>query len=145
MIIYFVSLIVLFVADRLSKFYFVNKTPEALGGFIDLHINENLAFSLPIIDYILYPLVLLVIFIVINFWLKAYKNKNILIWPWGLLIVGAISNLLDRFQYGGVVDFINVPYFTVFNVSDIYISVAVVWILWYEMFFKKLKLDKKST
>lgn len=145
MIIYFVSLIVLFVADRLSKFYFVNKTPEALGGFIDLHINENLAFSLPIMDYILYPLVLLVIFIVINFWLKAYRIKNILIWPWGLLIVGAISNLLDRFQYGGVVDFINVPYFTVFNVSDIYISIAVVWILWYEMFFKKQKLDKKST
>ncbi|RJQ34006.1 signal peptidase II [Candidatus Parcubacteria bacterium] len=144
MFIYFVSLIIFFVADRLSKFFIVNKTPDFLGGFISFELNENLAFSLPMMDYILYPLVLIVIVIVVNLWLKAYQNKNILIWPWGLLIIGAVSNLLDRFQYGGVVDFINVPYFTVFNISDIYISIAVVWILWYELAYKK-KLDKKST
>lgn len=143
MLAYFVSLIILFIADRLSKFYMLNKTPDFFGGFIDLHINENLAFSLPIIDYILYPLVFIIIVLVINFCFRAYKNKSVLVWPWGLLVVGAISNLLDRFQYGGVVDFINVPYFTVFNISDIYIFVAVVWILYYEMFCRK-KLDKKS-
>jgi signal peptidase II len=145
MLVYFVGLIVLFIADRVSKFYFVNKTPEALGGFIDLHLNQELAFSLPVVDYVLYPLVFIVIFVVVKFWLEAYKSKNILIWPWGLLVVGAISNLLDRFKYGGVVDFINVPFFTVFNISDIYISIAVIWILWYEVIYKKKKLDKNFT
>ena len=59
------------------------------------------------------------------------------------MIIGAISNLMDRIQYGGVIDFISVPYFTVLNLSDIYISIGVVWVLWYEWMFSKNKnLDK---
>jgi len=43
-------------------------------------------------------------------------------------LIGAISNLLDRLSYGGVVDFISIPFFTVFNFSDIYIFIGVAWI-----------------
>ena len=53
-----------------------------------------------------------------------------------MLIVGAFSNFIDRFYYQGVVDFINVPFFTVFNLADIYISLAVIWILYYEAIYK---------
>ncbi|MBT6690977.1 signal peptidase II [Candidatus Parcubacteria bacterium] len=139
MIKYFASVIFLFIVDRLAKIYAVKKTLDNDGGFIDLHINPNIAFSIPLPTVILYPLVIIALFILIYFWLKSLSKKSILIWPWGLLIVGAFSNLLDRFYYQGVVDFINVPFFTVFNLADIYISLAVIWILYYELIFSRSK------
>ncbi len=139
---YYSSLIFLFVLDRLSKIYVVNKTPH--GAFIDFQLNNQMAFSLPVDYFILYPLVILLLVFISSFWLKNYQRGTILIWPWGMLIIGAVSNLLDRLHYGGVVDFISVPYFTVFNISDIYISVAVVWIFWYELIYKKRVLDRKK-
>ncbi|MBU1202808.1 signal peptidase II [Patescibacteria group bacterium] len=135
MIKYFASLIALFVLDRITKLYFI-ENPSLAGGFLSLHINKYIAFSLPLTYFILYPLIFLILVILFSFWLKSFKEKSILIWPWGILIIGSISNLLDRFRYGGVVDFINVPFFTVFNVSDIYISLAVVWILWHSWFYQ---------
>ena len=64
-----------------------------------------------------------------------------LIWPWGLIIIGAVSNLLDRILYQGVVDFINIEWFTVFNIADIYISLGVIWILIFELFIRNKKRE----
>jgi lipoprotein signal peptidase len=61
-----------------------------------------------------------------------------LIWPWALIIIGAISNLLDRIYQGGVIDFINFFGLTVINFSDIYISLGVAWLL-----FDELKKNKR--
>ena len=102
-----------------------------------------MAFSLPATYFLLYPIIILILILLFWFWKKDMAKKSILIWPWALIIIGAISNLMDRIQYGGVIDFINVPRFTVFNLSDIYISIGVVWVLWYEWIFVKNKnLDK---
>ena len=102
-----------------------------------------MAFSLPTTYFLLYPIIVLILVLLFWFWKKDMARKSILIWPWALIIIGAISNLMDRIQYGGVIDFINVPHFTVFNLSDIYISIGVVWVLWYEWVFVKNKnIDK---
>lgn len=128
----------LFIVDRFSKIYIL-KNPSFVseGGFFSLHINENIAFSLPLVDFLLYPLIIIILFAIVWLWYRHWQKKSVLIWPLGLLIIGASSNLLDRINYGGVIDFINVPYFTVFNLSDIYISIGVVWLLWYSWFYKK--------
>lgn len=130
MIVYFVSIIVLFLVDRFTKLYILQK-PSVVDGFLSLSINKNIAFSLPLIDILFYPLIILIILILFFYWFGSFRQKSILIWPWSLVIIGAISNLLDRINYGGVIDFILVPYFTVFNLSDLYISVGVVWLLIY--------------
>lgn len=143
MIKYFLSLFILFVLDRFTKVYILkNPSPNFGGGFFDLHLNTELAFSLPITYLILYPVIIIILLFLIYFWYGDFKKRSVLIWPWALVIIGAISNLMDRIQYGGVIDFINVPYFTVFNLSDIYISIGVVWLLWYQWFYKKV--DKKT-
>ncbi|MBT5856080.1 signal peptidase II [bacterium] len=41
------------------------------------------------------------------------------------LIIGALGNFIDRFQYGVVTDFINIHIFPVFNIADIAINIAV--------------------
>jgi signal peptidase II len=131
MVKYFLTIIGLFTLDRLSKIYILSQPSlkQSGDGLFALHLNRNIAFSLPLPSFILYPIVGLILIILIYFWLKSFKIKNILLWPWGLLIIGALSNLLDRIRYGAIVDFINLPWFTVFNLADVYISLAAVWLL----------------
>jgi signal peptidase II len=53
-------------------------------------------------------------------------------WLWlpvGLLIGGALGNLIDRLVSGSVTDFIKLPFWPAFNVSDIAITVGVVALL----------------
>ena len=49
-----------------------------------------------------------------------------LVWlPTGLLIGGAVGNLVDRIHQGHVTDFIRFPHFPAFNVADIAITFGV--------------------
>jgi signal peptidase II len=50
-------------------------------------------------------------------------------WLWlstGLLVGGAVGNLLDRLISGSVTDFIKLPHWPAFNVSDIAITIGVI-------------------
>lgn len=55
----------------------------------------------------------------------------------GLLLAGIAGNLWDRIfeepgpLRGHVIDFFNVPWFAIFNVADICITVAAVLIVWF--------------
>ena len=121
---YYLIFFLLIFIDRFSKVYFIKKL--SLGNFFNLYLNKNIAFSLPMPFYILYPLLLFIIIFLFFICFKYYKQKNILIWPWSLIALGAISNVVDRIYYKAVIDFIDIPYFTVFNLSDIYIFLGVV-------------------
>lgn len=62
--------------------------------------------------------------------------------PFGLLIGSGASNLYDRFEYGGVVDYIFWHYkfeFAVFNLADVLINIGVGLLLLMILFGKKRK------
>ncbi|MFA7319293.1 MAG: signal peptidase II [Parcubacteria group bacterium] len=44
----------------------------------------------------------------------------------GIIFVasGAVSNILDRLRFGCVIDFIDLPFWPVFNLADIYITIG---------------------
>jgi signal peptidase II len=46
--------------------------------------------------------------------------------PTGLLLGGALGNLIDRLASGSVTDFIQLPHWPAFNVSDMAITIGVV-------------------
>ena len=48
----------------------------------------------------------------------------------GLLVGGAVGNLLDRLIDGEVTDFIKFPHWPAFNVADIAITVGVIVLIW---------------
>lgn len=60
----------------------------------------------------------------------------------GLLIAGVSGNLFDRITRepgpfrGHVVDMIQVPFFAIFNVADIWITCAAVMVIWLSMITK---------
>lgn len=50
--------------------------------------------------------------------------------PTGLLVGGAIGNLIDRIANGAVIDFIKLPLWPAFNVADMAITFGVLALLW---------------
>jgi signal peptidase II len=54
-----------------------------------------------------------------------------LVWlPTGLLIGGAIGNVIDRIRLGAVTDFIKIPHWPAFNVADICVTCGVIALIW---------------
>lgn len=82
--------------------------------------NRGIAFSiLSDINPIFIAIILLI--------LIKYFSKNI--W-FGLIIGGGASNLIDRIRLGYVVDFIDLKFWPVFNLADVFITVGVLGVLY---------------
>lgn len=55
-----------------------------------------------------------------------YRRKNSLsVMGLAIIILGAFSNLLDRIFFGAVVDYIDLKYYTVFNLADVMIVLGI--------------------
>src|SRR5207302_2489699 len=50
--------------------------------------------------------------------------------PTGMLVGGAVGNLIDRVSTGSVIDFIKLPHWPAFNVADMSITFGVLVLLW---------------
>lgn len=125
---YYLGLLSLIILDRFLKIFFL-KTLSGGDGVFSLYLNKNIAFSLPVPTPVLYPVLFLVFLALIFAWYRDLKSEKKYIWPYALIIIGAASNIWDRLRYGGVVDYFNVPFFTVLNLSDVYIFLGVCYFL----------------
>ena len=126
--------LILFILDRATKYFFVENPSFIYGEDFILSLryatNNGIAFGLSVNTLILQVLVIGIIFFLIHELLKAYHKHSVpLVLSLSLIVAGAFSNLMDRFQYGFVVDFIDLEYFTVFNIADAMITVGVVILL----------------
>jgi signal peptidase II len=71
----------------------------------------------------------------------AQTPRAVLRWALGLILGGAVGNVIDRFAYGHVVDFIQVHssgwYFPAFNVADSAITLGAALLILDEIFKAK--------
>lgn len=84
--------------------------------------NKNIAFSLPLsgiwLEVIIAFTIIFLTYILINLIKKqAFAQACFLLF----VILGAASNLYDRIFFGGVIDYLDLRYFTVFNLADVMI------------------------
>ena len=75
-------------------------------------------------------------------WLIYCNSREILLcWALSLIIGGAIGNVIDRIQYGYVVDMLDFHlrgwHFPAFNLADSTISLGAFLLIWYECIHKK--------
>lgn len=123
------------------------KNPIFKSEVIDIVLvfNRGVAFSLGSVlgEYLKWIILLLIVFMVVLVVSNKESFERFFI-PFGLIIGSGISNLIDRFVYNGVVDYIYYHYgfkFAIFNLADslINISVAYIVIVYLCKYFKDRK------
>jgi signal peptidase II len=100
---------------------------DVLGplSFVNVH-NRGVAFGFLggggaiVLVVVLAALALLVAYF------ARHADRPLLWLPTGLVLGGALGNLIDRVHQGYVTDFIHVPHWPAFNVADIAITCGVV-------------------
>ena len=66
----------------------------------------------------------------IFYYLKKIKeNEKALQIAFGLLLGGAIGNLIDRVLYGAVIDFIDLRIWPVFNIADSSVTISIIFLI----------------
>jgi signal peptidase II len=92
--------------------------------------NTGVAFSLFAGGGTLVLVFTLVALAVLVGYLARRPDRPWLWVPTGLLIGGALGNLIDRLAHGAVTDFIKLPLWPAFNVADMSITFGVLALLW---------------
>lgn len=126
--------LILFVADRLSKIYFLKNPSLTYGGdffygLISFYYatNTGIAFGIKINQILISVIIILILVWLFKLLLDSYRDKNLLnILSLSLIIIGALSNLIDRFKYGFVIDYIDVRWFSIFNIADSIITIGII-------------------
>lgn len=133
----------LVICDRLLKsvaFHLWQQPHDIISGFSLMFAkNYDIAFSIPTF---INPLIIIIPITVVLFYffVNSIKNKKTEISPALLFIIlGAISNLYDRIAYGYIIDYIYIPYFTVFNLADMMICGGILLLI-----IQNYTLDKKK-
>jgi signal peptidase II len=120
------------------------RTVSVIGDFLrwTLVYNEGGAMGTNLGSSTLYTVIGIGILIALVYYLWQYRFEGRIAIPLALIAGGAIGNLIDRFEHGKVVDWIDVNFFDIsllgfrlerwwtFNIADSAISVALVFMLW---------------
>jgi len=131
-----VSIGLLYLADRWWKLWFYHHpafTQDFIIGFLSFHFvsNPGIAFGLAVWHWLLWGLIIGVVVVLATLLLRAYQQSDgWTITATSLLLAGALSNTLDRLRFGFVIDYIAVPFFTVFNLADCMITLGAVLLAW---------------
>ena len=143
----FFTIIIIFSLDRISKFYVIsqnekNFTPDLFTSKylnISLIWNEGIAFGLLSFNenhfYNFLTIFITIIIIVIFF--MILRNKGLKKYSLLMILGGALGNLYDRIFFKAVPDFIDFHignfHWFIFNVSDIFISLGVLFLIFLEL------------
>lgn len=121
----------------ISKQMFVGDTHTIITNVLSLckTYNTGAAFSLfqNNMPFLIAFSVIVVFYILIYFIRHKEQNVPLLILSWGLILGGAIGNLIDRVRIGHVIDFIKLDFvnFPIFNLADVFINIGAFIILLY--------------
>ncbi|OCL84097.1 signal peptidase II [Arcobacter porcinus] len=139
--------IAVFIIDQIIKYGFANLGWDANGSVMSLKLayNYGVAFSMFAFldEYLKYIQLVLVVagtvYLLLNrdIFYKYYFSI-------ALLYAGGLSNILDRFTYGAVVDYFYWHYlfeFAIFNFADVMINLSVAIIIFIQI--KEARVERK--
>ncbi len=132
----FVLAALLIAADQISKYFAVlrlkNQSPySVIDGVFEFHYLENRGAAFGMLQgqkfFFIFIAAVILGIIVYVLWKAPYQKMYIKLHITLVFIAsGAIGNLIDRVRYDYVVDFLyfSLINFPVFNVADIYVTLA---------------------
>ena len=142
--------------DQISKYFIIynyevdtkilnSQYLFTVNDYLNLYIiwNKGFAFGFFQNDILAINTIYILIMLSIAIGIFIYAliiNKKLYYYSLGLVIGGAIGNLIDRIQYTAVLDFIDLHYgnyhWYVFNIADISITCGCLAIIYLEIFTK---------
>lgn len=129
---YLLLFFTIFIVDVVTKLFALSCYAESIA------LNKGVSWSMfhssvPLVSRLVIGAVTL--FICFFAWYTVRQaRQGHAVWGEICVLAGALSNLVDRFVYGGVIDFIELGLcgyaFPVFNIADVAISVGAALMLW---------------
>ncbi|MCK9438971.1 MAG: signal peptidase II [Patescibacteria group bacterium] len=131
---------IFFIADRVLKYLAINswESKNILGEILKFNFTANkyIAFSLPLSGLILNLFIFFILFLILIYLaFLFYKKRHYEFLGFLAIFCGALSNLIDRLKHSFVVDYLDLYYFTVFNLADVLIFFGSLFLL--SFYFKK--------
>ena len=147
------TIIIIFSLDRISKFYVISQSEKNLSydlfqsKFLNISLiwNEGIAFGLLSFekDHFYNILTILILIVVILILFMIFKSEGLKKYSLMMILGGALGNLYDRIFFGAVPDFIDFHvgnfHWFIFNVSDIFITLGVIFLITLELNINKKK------
>ena len=145
------TVIIIFSLDRISKFYVILQSEKNVSydlfesKFLNINLvwNEGIAFGLLSFDkdHLYNLLTILIIVLIIIIFFMILKSKGLKKYSFLMVLGGALGNLYDRIYFKAVPDFIDFHignfHWFIFNVSDIFISLGVLFLISLELINNK--------
>lgn len=141
----FFIFLAIFIVDQVIKYGFANYNWDLQGPVMSLQLAYNYGVAFSMFSFLAEYLKYIQLALVLAGTIYLYKNQEVFkdyYVPVALLYAGGLSNILDRFTYGGVVDYLYWHYlfdFAIFNLADVIIDLAIVIII-----YKQIKESKKA-
>lgn len=135
-------------ADQGTKYWAITalkgqSSYQVIPSVFELSYVENAGVAFGIMDQledsVRLPLIIflpLLATCIIALIIWKWRDKNIrMLLPLVLVLTGAIGNILDRINYGYVIDFFHVHYkyhysFPVFNIADMLVFMGGIWFMY---------------
>jgi len=149
--------LLIFTLDQATKWWIVNEVmnpPRVIPVLPSFNLvmgwNRGVSFGIfdtasPPNQWLLIGLALIIVTVLL-IWLKRADSRLISV-ALGLIVGGALGNVMDRIHYGAVADFLDFYvgdfHWPAFNVADAGITIGVI-VLVLESFFVGSETDKKD-
>ncbi len=134
------------VIDQITKFLITSKLAFSesitiINNFFYFTLIKNfgIGFGLlntPAARWILIIITIIIIGIILYYYIELPK-KYLPIISTSLILGGAIGNLIDRFLFGFVIDFIDFRLWPAFNIADSAVTIGVIGLIIYFWHAKK--------
>ena len=145
-----IIIIIIFLLDRASKFYVILKSETNFSSslftskFLNINLiwNEGIAFGLFSFNeknYYNTLTILIILVTLVIFWM-ILKSERLERLAFMMIFSGSLGNIFDRLFYSAVPDFIDFHiksfHWFIFNVADIFITIGVIILIYFELFLK---------
>ena len=144
-------ILIIFSLDRISKIYVISQSEKNLfndlfqSKFLNISLiwNEGIAFGLLSFDegYFYNILTFLILIVIIMILILILRSEGLKKYSLLMILGGALGNLYDRIYFRAVPDFIDFHignfHWFIFNVSDIFISLGVLFLISLELINNK--------
>lgn len=144
-----IASIILIFLDQLTKYFAVTNLKNGdpfviIKNVFELHYLENHGAAFGVLQgkkmfFVIFTIVVLCALIYLYFRMPAQKRYQPIQWILIFFIAGAIGNFIDRVRQDYVIDFFYFKLidFPIFNVADIYVTVAAFFVIILGLFYYK--------